>query len=82
MTSSTALASDTLIPLAGGFACRASVVVWLIEASFRLRFSADAAGRLAVGPRPAVTPTDDAFIRANRDELAAAVRYCDGRPPW
>lgn len=71
-----ASATDALIPLAGGFTCRASVAVWLIEASFRLDFKV-IGGQLDVSPRSAITAADDRFIRAHRDELLACVQYID-----
>ena len=70
-------ATDALIPFAGGFVARASTAVWFIETSWRLTFTVSPDGRLQVGPRSAVTPADDAFIRAHRDELLACVTYCD-----
>lgn len=68
---------DVLIPLADGFACRASVWAWMVEASFRLKFSVLPDGRLHVSPRSAITATDAAFIVRHKPELVAAVRYCD-----
>jgi hypothetical protein len=68
---------DVLIPLTGGSACRASVWSWMVEASFRLTFSALPDGRLHVAPRSAITSADATFIRTHKAELVAAVRYCD-----
>ena len=73
----TASVTDPLIPFAGGFVVRASVAAWFIETSWRLTFTVSPDGRLQVGPRHAVSPADDAFIRAHRDELLACVTYCD-----
>ena len=67
---------DTLIPLLGGFAARASTVVWLLETSFRLRFRV-VDSELVVSPKRAITTADDAFIRQHRDELCATVTYID-----
>lgn len=66
--------SNQLLPLRGGFAPRASVAMWLIEASWRLQFTI-VNGRLSVSPPAAVTAADRAFILAHRDELLACVRY-------
>lgn len=68
---------DVLLPLAGGFAIRASVWAWMVEASFRLTFKVLPDGRLHVSPRSAITLADARFISANKTELVAAVRYCD-----
>jgi hypothetical protein len=70
------LATDTLITLTGGFVVRSSVAIWLIEAGFRLQFTVTD-GELEVWPKSKITPADDAFIRAHRDELVAAVSYVD-----
>ncbi len=69
--------TDALIPLAHGFAIRASVYTWFVSASWRLTFEALPNGRLSIGPTSALTSDDDHFIREHRDELLAAVRYCD-----
>jgi hypothetical protein len=68
---------DQLITFRDGFTMRTSVVVWYIEASWRLHFTVTPDGRLTVGPRTAVTPEDGRFIRQHRDELLACTRYCD-----
>ena len=68
--------ADVLIPLRGGFSCRTSVAMWLIDASWRLRFRVVGA-ELEVSPQDAITPADDRFIRAHRDELVACVVYID-----
>ncbi len=73
----TTLPTDVLIPLSDGHVIRESVFAWLIDASFRLSFSLSQDGKLSVRPRAAVTLEDDAFIRAHRDELLAAVRYVE-----
>lgn len=73
--------TDTLIPFKGGFVARASVAMWMLDASWRLTFTVAPDGRLQVGPRQAVTPDDDRFIRAHRDELLACVAYCDQQTP-
>jgi hypothetical protein len=78
-----AFVSDPLIPLRGGFSPRASVVLWLLQASDRLTFRIEPDGALFVGPRAATTPDDLAFIRRHRDEILACVRYSneqDARP--
>jgi hypothetical protein len=72
--------TDPLITLTGGFVVRASVVTWLIDAGFRLRFRV-ADGHLDVSPRSAITSADDAYIRSHRDELVAAVGYVDRQVP-
>ena len=68
--------TDTLISLSGGFVIRTSIMVWLIDASFRLRFQV-IDGHLDVSPTRAITSTDDTFIRQHRDALLAAVAYVD-----
>lgn len=69
-------ATDPLITLKGGFVIRTSEAVWLIDASFRLRFRV-VDGQLDVSPRRAIRPADDAYIRAHRDALLAACSYID-----
>jgi hypothetical protein len=71
---------DPLIPLSGGFVVRTSIVTWLIDAGFRLQFRV-VDGHLDVSPRAAITPADDRFIRAHRDEILAAVEYVDRQVP-
>lgn len=68
---------DTPIPLRGGFVVRTSVMTWLLDASLRLHFRIGDDGRLDVWPRRAITPDDDHILRTYRDEIIAAVRYCD-----
>lgn len=69
-------ATDTLITLTGGFTIHTSVVLWFIEASFRLKFRI-VDEKLEVFPRSAITAEDDCFIRAHRQELFEAVGYID-----
>jgi hypothetical protein len=68
--------TDTPITLKGGFVVRTSVCIWLIDASFRLTFEV-VNDQLEVRPKRGITVADDLFIRAHREELVAAVRYCD-----
>jgi hypothetical protein len=68
---------DVLIPLRGGFVVRTSIVLWLCEVSFRLRFDVLADGGLYVSPRMAITPADDQFLRAHRDDVIAALRFIE-----
>ena len=75
--------TDVLIPLRNGPAVPESVVVWLLNAEDRgLRFKVLPSGRLNVGPREAIDPTDDTFIREHRDVLKACVTYCEEAATW
>lgn len=67
---------DPLIQFKGGFTARTSVAFWYLAAFWRMTFTV-VDGYLVVKPRHAVTASDDAFIRAHRDELIACTRYCD-----
>lgn len=69
--------TDPLVPLSGGFVIPASVLTWMLQVSERLSFEITADDRLRVQPQSAIRPGDDYFIRQHRDELLAAVRYCD-----
>lgn len=69
---------EPLVHLSGGLVVHESVFMWVSGLSFRgLQARELPDGRLYVGPRRAVTDADQQFIRSHRDEILAAVRYCD-----
>jgi hypothetical protein len=65
---------EILIPLRGGPAVPASVVVWMTNAEERgVRFRLGSDGRIHVGPRARVQADDLIFVRDHRAAVLAGL---------
>jgi hypothetical protein len=68
--------TDILIPLPDGSTVPAEVAGWLFDAEGRgLKIGLREDGRLLVSPRSRISPSDDRFLRENRDHVRACVQF-------
>jgi hypothetical protein len=69
---------DVIIPLRGGASISLELITWLLDAEDRgIRFATQPDGRVRMSPPDRVTVADVSFARAHRDEVRAAVAYCE-----